>query len=474
MGAIALITRLAQALGGFDYVHVLVVMMAMVIFYFGALYAFVRVWLGHAALAVLVVTVALKLQMFHSGISPLIWIFPQDTPLRHWLDIPVLLCLLGHARQGRGRYLAGAACGTGAAIAYVPASGLCLLAAFYGYVVFLLMIKEHRAAMTRSFTELRKIFFYALLPLATAVGFLFVLQGSMVLQPAFWYNLCEPLRLILQGVGALPIYACLRERYFFAFIMGFAVPVIYVWTLLVVGGLCRAHKAARQDVFIIPLCLYGLALYVHYVLHPATSHYYAVGIPLVLVIGFWLGKAIGRCSAVSGLRILLLLVAAGWGALLTNNFFIYYPNIFNIGAIDWEPEKRLYQSQFHFDQDAAMIGRLTQASDPVAMVSSFETKILLEADRKPFFYYAPLAGSVRMDANTFNATSVITQARLENTVRQLQEQAPGYIFVEKKLLGQMPPEFARYFPGMFGLLEYVAQHYEPAEQGMYLTAMRKK
>ena len=46
-----------------------------------------------------------------------------------------------------------------------------------------------------------------------------------------------------------------------------------------------------------------------------------------------------------------------------------------------------YRSHFDFQQDAALIDRLTKPDERVALISSFETKILIQAKRAPFFYH---------------------------------------------------------------------------------------
>ena len=278
MGAVVFISRCSQMLGGFDHAHVLMVLMVMTIIYYGVLYAFLRVWFCSILLSAAVIAIVVKLQMFHTGISPLIWIFPQDTPVRYWLDVPVLWCLWRHGRRLQGRYLVWAACGIGAALAWQFSTGLCLLAAFLG--VCDVFNYDSDIAADR--------FLYGLLPLIVMGAILFCIGGSAVFHPEFWKNLFEPMRLFLQGVGTLSFYTCLYDRHFFAFIAGFVVPVIYAWTLICYASSYK--KSPREELFLVPLCIYGLSLYMHYLAHASISHYYAVGIPVVMVIGFWLSK----------------------------------------------------------------------------------------------------------------------------------------------------------------------------------------
>ena len=448
-GAVVVISRLAQLLGGFDYAHVLQVLMSMAILYYVLFYFFVKSWLGETLLAVFAVAVAVKIQMFHAGISPLIWNFPQDTPVRHLLDLIVLLCLFKHARSFQIKYLAAAAIGIAASLAWVPSTGLCLLAAFWGYVIYLLINSQYRACVCADFNAARWLFICSVVP--------FLAAGEV------WKNIHEPLQLFLLSSGTVSIYTCLYDRHFFAFITGFAIPIIYAWTFIV-----------TKDIFVIPLCIYGLALYTHYLAQSTTSHYYAVAIPLVLVICWWASLFLKRFNPAIAVKMLLCLSLGAWSALFTNIFFVYYPNIFDISRMDWSPEKNMYLVQSHFDQDAAMIDRLTTQDQPVALISSFETQILIQAKRKPFFYYAPLVTSERLDINGFAGTTIYTQERLSKTLNQIMQQAPDYIFIEKRLLGQWPAQYAQSFPGIIIVLRDVLQHYQPQEQGMYLIALHKK
>ena len=63
MGAVVWIGCWTRILGGFDYAHVLVVLMGMVIVYYGLLYAFLRMWLRSVLLAAAVLAVAVKIQI---------------------------------------------------------------------------------------------------------------------------------------------------------------------------------------------------------------------------------------------------------------------------------------------------------------------------------------------------------------------------------------------------------------------------
>lgn len=474
MGAAVFIGKCAKLLGGFDYARVLTVMMGMVIVYYALLYAFLRAWLGSVVLAAACVAVAVKVQMFNSGISPIIWAFPQDTPLRHWLDVPVLWCLWRHTQFHRRKYLDWAACGIGAGLAWSFSTGLCLLAAFWGYLIFLAMRHESRSVLYSNYLEIRRTCFSAVLPLCVMIAIFLGMQGRGILGGEFWRNLWEPIGLFLGGTGTLSFYSCLFDRHFFAFIAGFVIPLIYVWTLMIAGGMEFYETGMRRDIFVVPLCLYGLAMYLHYLAHASTNHYYAVGVPVVMVLGFWALKLLDFLAPAQRIKVAGLLAILAWGALLTNTYFVYYPNVFDLSHNVWATEVGLYQSGFSFDEDAQMIARLTPPQTKAAVISSFEVPMLMQANRQPFFYYAPLVNSQRVDINGFAGTSLITQERLDKTIRQITDQNPDYIFVDKRLLGTWPAEYARYYPGIILALKYVVDHYEPQDQGRILVALHRK
>ena len=65
-----------------------------------------------------------------------------------------------------------------------------------------------------------------------------------------------------------------------------------------------------------------------------------------------------------------------------------------------EDLRKYYTREFDFSQDARLIDDLVPPQEKVALVSSFETKILMDARRQPFFYYVPLVISRPMHMRT--------------------------------------------------------------------------
>ena len=52
---------------------------------------------------------------------------------------------------------------------------------------------------------------------------------------------------------------------------------------------------------------------------------------------------------------------------------------------------------------------------------------------------------------------MITQERLDKTIKQITQQSPEYVFIEGRLLGQWPPAFVQYFPGIAIVLRYIIE-----------------
>ena len=127
-----------------------------------------------------------------------------------------------------------------------------------------------------------------------------------------------------------------------------------------------------------------------------------------------------------------------------------------------------------FKEDAGLIDRLTTPEEPVALVSSFETRILMQADRKPFFYYFPLLLSRPMDMRMFSFSILWTSDQLAEIMGQLAQAKPDYVFMEKILLAhQVPQTYLYLFPEMLYILNYLDKNYTPYQYGKYLVALKR-
>ncbi len=464
---------LSKLVGGFNYHNVVALFIAATIAYYIVFYALLRRWLGSALLASFGTLLAIKLQMFHWGVSPLIWQFPTATVLRYIFDLPVLWCIWQHIRTAEEKYLWIASAVCGVAAAYIVDTGVYLNMTFVFYLIALYFLSPQKV-----FVFPRDVFKTAVLvvmPGAIAFFILGLIQGPNVLNPQMYTNMFEHASLFLQGWGSLPMYEGLKDRQFFAFIMGFVIPVVYTWTLVFVGALCVLRQIHWRNFFVVILCVYGLALYHYFVNRSAVSSYYVVCLPFVGVVCYWLDKVIARFGHRVRRSLHCLVFAAMLCAMMTSYLFTYYPNMFNLSGMDWEPEKKFYKEEFNFERDAELIRSLTGPKDRVALISSFETKILMDAGRKPFFYYFPLLESQHMRLPQFRGTYLHTVDRMKKTLGQLEGSKPAYVFIERKLFKrQIHPDYYQYYQTLNILVEYLGAHYTVDQEGKYLVALKRK
>ena len=109
----------------------------------------------------------------------------------------------------------------------------------------------------------------------------------------------------------------------------------------------------------------------------------------------------------------------------------------------------------------------------MALISSYEVKILIQARRKPFFYIFPLVNSRPMRMRLFEVTHMWTTTQLNATIKQLEEKKPAFVFMERVYLArEIPSSFLYDMPPVCILDNYVRQHYEPYAYGKYLVAMK--
>jgi hypothetical protein len=136
--------------------------------------------------------------------------------------------------------------------------------------------------------------------------------------------------------------------------------------------------------------------------------------------------------------------------------------------------KDFWKNSYDVTADAAMIGQLVPPEGRVAIISSFETDILMTAKRRPLFYYSPLIDSRFMQTLEFGGTYLHTHGRLQQFFSDLSQQGPAYIFVENKLFnGQLDPSMYEGNTALRSMKEYLQQNYHVQEQGKYLSALAK-
>ncbi len=471
----AFLSTVAKYCGGFSYENMMRLIMIGTLSYYVAVWAFLRFWLKSGLLAAFGFLLAVKLQMFHWGILPVLWRYPSATPVRYLFDLVPVFFIYKHAACGREKYLWLAAATSGLMMAYICEVGIYLTLGLYAYVLMLLTLPSMREKFIHKTRDVRKIIGLCILPFIAGFVLLWMVEGRAVVTGEYWSNFTEYQRLFLNGYGSLPYWDGLRDKQFFAFCMGFIIPAVYVLTIMIIGAFLYLRQIDTSSMFIIYVCVYGMGLYHYFVYRSAVTSYYVVCIPFIFVLCFWLQQILKPVPQQLRRTILSVLVFLTFGALVTGYLFTVYPNVLNLAGLDLGPEVAFYKKEFHFEQDAGLIDRLTGQDERVAMISSFETKILMEADRKPFFYYFPMVWSEPMERLDFVNTEIITYDRMKKTLGQLENEKPPYVFIEKKLfLGQLPAAYYQHFQTLTILIRYLAGSYEPYDHGQYLLALKRK
>jgi hypothetical protein len=460
---------LMKLAGGFSYAHAVGLMIGMCAMYYFFLYGLWRYWTGSFWLAFFAVVVSIKLQFFHWGVVPLIWVYPSATPLRSLPDVFFLFFILRFTQNLSLRWLFAAALASGVGLVWTLDVGV--------YLFVTLLIAALGMVYIKGTKFVPKVLPLVLLPWVVALGILSIFYGTLIWDPHFWQRDFEFASLFLQGWGALPITDGLKDKQFFAFCMGFMVPIAYMGTLLYSLGIFLFRKS-RPHLFMILICIYGLGLYHYFIHRSAVTSYYAVVVPLIFVLLYWLQVLLGCCRENWQKGIKLFLCVWALTALTTGFLYLYYPNFLNLSAYDWSGEKKFYEEEFDFSQDALLIDSLTAPNEPVAVITSFETKILMQANRRPFFYYFPMMESQHMRADQetgWRNLYLHTYARLQQTLTQLQEQKPTHIFIETRLIkGPQAQSYEDSHEGFKVLMAYIRQHYQYPFQGQYLTALELK
>jgi len=166
-----------------------------------------------------------------------------------------------------------------------------------------------------------------------------------------------------------------------------------------------------------------------------------------------------------------------------NQLFIEYPDAFKLPVNslgetfeDWRTEedfssddqlKQYFRQEFNFSEDASLIDGLTRDDQAVPLISSFEIQILIQANRKPFFYIFPVINSRPMRMRLFEV-SLWTTTQLNDTIRQLEDKKPPLVFMERIYLApEIPAAYLYDMPAVCALANYVREHYQPYAVGKY-------
>ena len=475
VGMPIMINLIAQALGGFDYPRALSAMVGVVSVYFILCYVFLRLWLKNALLASFGVLMAIKLQMlFLPAEFSCIWKYPSHTVVRFFCDSVFFIFLWRHLETGRQRDLSAALICAGAAFVYVLDSGIYLLFSAYVYLTLRYGIPALRPAGLPRRRAVFRAGFNLVLPLATLLILMGVAVGGRVWAGSFWTRLFSFHALSLGGLGAVPLSAPLAEGSFTLFFQGCALPLLYVFTIIVNLGLIIRGRRGREHLLPVILAVYGLAILHYWIFASVALKSPPVCIPAVLIGCYWIREFIQRQgegirAVVPGL-LTVFAVLAFWATPAAQG----YPNIFNAGRISYDADKKALATEFAIDDDVALIRRWTAPEDRVPLISVFESYLFIAADRQPFFYDLPLLNPRHFEGLDFGGTRLLMKQQVQDLLDQLEARQPPVVFIERRLIsGQLPSIYYRHYSALNGITSYLKGHYVPLQQGKHLLALKR-
>lgn len=518
------IEHLIRWWGSVSYESVLSVMVIMTMLYYMGWFWLLRCWLNSLVLALAVLILGIKWQMFHPGVYPFVFTYGSTTPVRFVMDIFFFACLYRHLVTGKQYWFWVIGIIAGIQAWYLTSEGVYLTLAWWFYAGWLFI----ESVLANGWFQLkpwRYLVLALMMPFVSAFILFFVSAKQVVFQPMFWANMQEFSRYFFSGFGVMPMTTNLIDREFGAALMGFSFPMVYVATIIVASILVYQKIVSRVALMAVILAVYGLGLYYYYVTRSTLTSYLVGSLPFAWIIGFWL-KCLGQqWSKQWRRRIYLILLTGACYALLTTHLFIAYPNIlnwsrnpctdslvamplkngqpyfnhlfrdtpqgfkFNINVFgqandglqsekDFSSDEALiefYHQASDFHEDVALIQKYSSPGQRVPLVSSFEIKMLMDAHRRPYFYYFPLIISRPMTMRSLAKTSIYTIDQLRKTIDTLEQDRPPYVFMEKIFMVRpLPDYFYQEYASFLLLTDYILKHYEPVEGVRYLVALKRK
>jgi len=267
------------------------------------------------------------------------------------------------------------------------------------------------------------------------------------------------------GLDNQPLMAPLHVRQFFPFFMGYFVPLFYAVSLLVMMGQRNVGGSLARII-----CIYGLMIFTDYLERPTVGYYGSLMVPAILIFCWWLNQMFASATILLRRCVYGVILILALGALLTNRLMLTYPNIFFQDPKQFAQAKA-FQERFHIiDQSADLIKQLTQENQKVALLSNFETAILMQAHREPLFDHFPIMYS----SYTSNpgGLNLKTQKQCLRVIDDLKEENASYIFVDERIWSLLPEALVS--SGLSEILDYVRKHYQKYRAQGLLVALQRR
>ena len=430
-----LVSRLAQAGGGFGYESVFRVLSCMTIIYYLFVYVLLRAWIKGFFIPALGVLWAIHLQMFcHPPVMNNIWIFPSGTIIRYFFDIFFFIFIWFYLKTSHWKYLIFSAVVVGLSLPYIFDTGVYLFFSFFCCILLLVFIKILRGEPCSWPRCIGSLSFVFLLPLSIAFVCYQMLSKGHALNPLFWKNLGETGQLFLAGFGALPIYCGLQQKEFLYFFFGCLIPVVYLFNLCVMcAGMVR-KPANNHNLFLAILSIYGLSLYSYYICRSAPSSYLAVILPLVYILCFWASRIAGLVQ-LKWRKVLALFVAlSSLLIIVTSERFLQYPNLYFMHKEEVLSYVTQMKETLILDEDAALVARFVAPQEEACIISEMAAEILMKANRKPLLYYPNLLSPQSFGKEIFDPLFLFTPQRVSFFFDSLEMKKPPYIFIDEKIV----------------------------------------
>ncbi len=521
-----ILARVAQyCLGGFNDLSIFIMVVCICIVVYLFYYGLLRFWLKSIMLALAAVLVCIKMQMFYSFAYPLTFTYPDSCAVRFCTDIFFWAAILMHLRTHRPIFLGVAACCTGFSIFFILSTGMDLLMALYAYMAMHLVTGAYRRYVCPSPSAWWVVVCFYLLPIVVALGFYVAAAGHYALTASFWQNIGQMHGLFLDGFfNNLIYFHPLRIGEYWNAWMSLIIPTVLVLTMLIVMVEAYMGAGPYENLLLLPIAVYGLSMFQHYVDLPVGNNYYMRALPFVFIFFHWINRALSLLPDLWRRRAALAILGIAAYALCTNHIFISHPNVFNLsrnpmvdplvaeplpdgrpyfnhkeGFInetylvplnslgekdqgfhyeyefpDDETLKQYYRKESDFSIDAKFIANLTNAGDKVVLISNYDWRILAAAKRRPFFYAFPLFESRPMRARSFAHTALYHKDFLNRELQNLETFKPEYVFIQRMYLtNDLPQAYYKDYEDLIALINYVKKHYAPYKEGYYLSALKR-
>lgn len=265
-------------LGYGNFVHLEVVYGCI---YFVGVYAFLRILVGNALVAVSGTALAVFLQLFADGF--LLWRFPSATVMRWAFDVWFFLALLAYARTRRRAWVLVAAGIVGAAVLFQTDTGLFLGASFAFSWLCLWRLGPDRG------DRLRLLAASTVVAGGVLFGGLFVASRGTVLSSRFWTGWLENLGAAASGATLLPLSETSGTGTIVLFVM-------MTTTYLVVAGWAVARLVRRQlDVPVLvlgPVAIYGFLTLIYFVGRSSQYNLFRPAVPFAIIVAACAGLGV--------------------------------------------------------------------------------------------------------------------------------------------------------------------------------------